>query len=129
MLSIINLIKDSNLSLNDLSKILLETSKQINIKVNNPNKNSLIEKPNKPIVVSLNYAPFDEFWKRYPKKVGKRAAYKVWDKLSPNIDDVMYALSWQINSAQWQKGFIPNPETYLNQGRWMDEPDNNGDPF
>lgn len=68
---------------------------------------------------------FNEFWFRYPKKVGKDAALKAWKKKKPRIDDVMFALAWQINSDQWTKNdgqFIPNPATYLNQGRWMDEP-------
>jgi hypothetical protein len=67
---------------------------------------------------------FNEFWFRYPKKVGKDAAKKAWQKKKPRIDDVMFALSWQINSDQWSKSdgqFIPNPATYINQGRWQDE--------
>lgn len=76
---------------------------------------------------------FDTFWKRYPKKVGKDAALKSWVKLSPRIDDVMFSLSWQINSDNWIKSdgqFIPNPATYLNQGRWKDEPfKNESEPF
>ncbi|MDD4971880.1 MAG: DUF4373 domain-containing protein [Paludibacter sp.] len=68
---------------------------------------------------------FLEFWNKYPKKTGKDAANKSWVKLKPNIDEVLKALSWQIESDQWQKQsgqFIPNPSTYLNQGRWKDEP-------
>lgn len=74
---------------------------------------------------------FLEFWANYPKKTGKDAAWKLWDKLNPNIDDVMYALSWQKESKKWADGYIPNPTTYLNQGRWKDEPDltDNGAPF
>lgn len=68
---------------------------------------------------------FNEFWMAYPKKVGKDAAQKSWAKNKPNIDDVINALQWQVNSEQWSKDkgqFIPNPATYLNQGRWKDEP-------
>lgn len=65
---------------------------------------------------------FDEFWKKYPKKVGKDAACKLWVKLQPDINLVIQNLDWQINSQQWKDGFIPNPATYLNQGRWKDEP-------
>lgn len=70
-------------------------------------------------------AGFDEFWMRYPKKVGKDKALTAWKKKSPRIDDVMYALSWQINSEQWRRDggqFIPHPSTYINEGRWQDEP-------
>ena len=81
----------------------------------------------KPIVKTLlsKSDDFDEFWKAYPKKVGKDAARKAWEKVNPRLDDVMHALSWQVQSPQWFKNsgqYIPNPSTYINQGRWQDEP-------
>lgn len=69
---------------------------------------------------------FDLFWSSYPKKVGKEAARKAWKKLKPNLPLILKALQWQTESAQWSKEngqFIPNPATYLNQGRWQDEPE------
>ena len=66
---------------------------------------------------------FSMFWKAYPKKTGKDAALKLWNKLQPPIADVLKALAWQRASKQWQDGFIPLPATYLNQGRWKDEPE------
>lgn len=67
---------------------------------------------------------FDVFWKHYPKKVGKDKALTAWKKKKPNINFVITALSWQVQCEQWQKDngqFIPNPATYLNEGRWQDE--------
>jgi uncharacterized protein YdaU (DUF1376 family) len=64
---------------------------------------------------------FAIFWSAYPTKTAKDAAFKAWKKVKPNLDDVMTALSWQRDCEQWRKGFIPNPSTYLNQGRWKDE--------
>jgi hypothetical protein len=75
---------------------------------------------------------FQTFWKRYPKKVGKDKALEVWKKKKPSIDDVMFALSWQTESKQWQSEsgkYIPNPATYLNQGRWQDEAPAIEEPF
>ena len=72
---------------------------------------------------------FTIFWTAYPKKTGKDAAYKSWTKAKPRLDDVMYALSWQQDSDQWKRGYIPNPATYLNQGRWKDEEPVEGVPF
>jgi uncharacterized protein YdaU (DUF1376 family) len=72
---------------------------------------------------------FDEFWNYYPKKVGKDKAKTEWNKKKPKIDDVLNALKWQKDSEQWDKGFIPNPATYLSQGRWKDEPTMTGVPF
>jgi uncharacterized protein YdaU (DUF1376 family) len=68
---------------------------------------------------------FDIFWKEYPKKVGKEAARKSWNKIRPNLQDVLKTLAWQKTSKQWfERGgqFIPNASTYLNQHRFLDEP-------
>jgi len=68
---------------------------------------------------------FDVFWRAYPKKTGKDDARRAWSKKKPVLIDVLQALEWQVPSEQWTKQngqFIPNPATYLNQGRWQDEP-------
>ena len=70
---------------------------------------------------------FDEFWQAYPKKVGKDAAWRAWKKLrEPKnvLEAIKSSLDWQRDSEQWTKDggqYIPNPTTYLNQGRWQDE--------
>ena len=71
---------------------------------------------------------FAEFWKAYPKKVGKASCQKAWLKLKPTAElfaHIMSALADQKESEQWKREggrFIPNPLTWLNQGRWDDEP-------
>lgn len=69
---------------------------------------------------------FQEFWKAYPKKAGKGAAEKAWKKAKnrPSIQAILAAIATQKRSEQWQKDggqYIPNPATWLNQGRWEDE--------
>jgi len=91
-----------------------------------------IPKPKKQSQTSLLDDGFEEFWNRYPKRVGKDAAHKSWTKNKVKVDEVLKALEWQIETPQWQKQdgqFIPNPTTYLNQGRWKDEPTHEGNPF
>lgn len=86
-------------------------------------KSSLVE-DSKTIRTKVLDDGFEEFWNYYPKKVGKEAARKSWDKYKPNIELVLHTLAWQIESNQWRKSdgqFIPNPATYLNQGRWQDQ--------
>ena len=71
---------------------------------------------------------FDRFWAIYPNKTGKQAALKAWSKLKPSeeltkviLDAVEYQKTWD----RWTKDggqYIPNPATWLNQGRWEDEP-------
>lgn len=71
---------------------------------------------------------FDAFWQAYPKKVGKEAARKAFSKVkrpTETLDMITDALAWQTKSEQWVRDggqYIPNPATYLNQARWMDEP-------
>lgn len=80
----------------------------------------------KPLRTNVLDDGFEEFWNSYPKKVGKEAARKSWEKYKSNftLDAVLLALDWQIESDQWRRNdgqFIPNPATYLNQGRWQDQ--------
>lgn len=70
---------------------------------------------------------FEVFWKAYPKKVGKGAARKAWDKIKPNAElhkKIITAVEKAKNCDQWQRDngqYIPHPTTWLNQGRWDDE--------
>lgn len=74
---------------------------------------------------------FEEFWKAYPRKNGKGDALKIWSKLKPSKElaaKMIATLSWQKESSDWTKEngkFIPHPSTWLNKGRWDDEPGEN----
>ena len=71
---------------------------------------------------------FEEFWKEYPKKIGKGAVFVSWKKLGkvrPPLVDLLNAIGKQRKSLQWNQDngkYIPNPSTWLNQRRWEDEP-------
>lgn len=77
-------------------------------------------------------ARFDRFWSAYPRKVGKDAAWQEWLRRSPSDDltnQMIASIARQRASAQWLKDggqFIPHPRTWLHQGRWQDEPDDDG---
>jgi hypothetical protein len=72
---------------------------------------------------------FDAFWTAYPKKVGKDAARRAWQKIRPSpdlTDKILAAIAWQRSQGSWLRDggrYIPHPATWLNQGRWDDEPD------
>lgn len=72
-------------------------------------------------------ARFDEFWRAYPKRVGKAAARRAWSrkKLDGMADTIIEHLQARVRSdAQWlaEDGkFIPNPATWLNRDGWDDE--------
>lgn len=64
---------------------------------------------------------FEEFWQRYPRRVGKLAAQKAYQKARKHAS--AEAILAGLMSAQFaeEPRFQPHPATWLNQGRWMDE--------
>lgn len=67
---------------------------------------------------------FAMFWSAYPKKVGKIAARKAFAKVRVPLKVILSAVEEQKTWSQWQKDggqYIPNPTTWLNQGRWDDK--------
>ena len=84
----------------------------------------------KPARVKEPYsAEFLLWWAKYPNKSGKDAAWNAWQnkkraKRLPSVDELIAAVERFRNTDKWQEDggrFIPNPSTWLNQGRWMDE--------
>ena len=115
-----------------------DTKKYVMIQPDTPNDNQMTTKcqhrlgkvrlsqGNNPIVQErVRITAFDYFWELYPKKIGKKKCQDYFDKHRPDMEPIVEALEWQIESEQWNKKdgqFIPNPYTYLNQQRWLDEP-------
>lgn len=69
---------------------------------------------------------FNTFWSEYPRKVGKGAAKKSFEKALKKTDlkTILSAVEAQRQSPQWTRDdgqFIPHPATWLNQERWDDE--------
>jgi hypothetical protein len=66
---------------------------------------------------------FMAFWEAYPSKVGKDAAWRMWQKRKdrPPIGELLAAIEAQKGCDRWQNGYVPNPATWINQGRWQDE--------
>ena len=73
--------------------------------------------------VAIDY-DFEQFWLAYPKKKDKQKAKLAWKKHKPPLDDVLVALSWQRELADWKKEdgkFVKYPERYITAGAWQDE--------
>lgn len=67
---------------------------------------------------------FDQFWRKYPHKVGKQAALKAFaaaKRTGVPWARVMFALDRYIIEKPPDRAWC-NPATWLNQGRWDDEP-------
>ena len=68
---------------------------------------------------------FEQFYKLYPRRVGRFLAEKSFKKLS--VKDkfdaynglINYIKVWKANETE--KQFIPHPSTFINQRRWEDE--------
>lgn len=70
---------------------------------------------------------FNQFYNKYPKKVKKQEVIKWFKKHKPSnelFSSIMNSLEQFRASKDWQKDggqFIPYPITWLNQQRWEDE--------
>ena len=74
-------------------------------------------------VMDVGDVSFERFWEAYPRKVGKKAAWASWKKArdKPSIERILQAVQVAKQTRKWREGIIPNPTTWLNQGRWADE--------
>lgn len=69
---------------------------------------------------------FDDFWRAYPRRVGRGAAVKSWDKMTKALKipaaDILkgchaYAAAMRGKDIQ----YVAHASTWLNQQRWLDE--------
>lgn len=86
-----------------------------------PTQDRRIKKP-------TTYSPdFERFWSEYPRRTGKDAAWKVYQRRKhevPKGDAMSVILERHRQTDQWQREggqYIPHPATWLNQGRWEDD--------
>lgn len=66
---------------------------------------------------------FDEFWSAYPVKAGKSQCLGKWRsrKLDAIADQILADVARKAEKdRRWLEGYIPNPQTYINQDRWND---------
>ena len=66
---------------------------------------------------------FETFWRAYPAKIGKKAAAAAWSKAKdrPPLDEVLAAIDRYRRAKPPDRDWC-HPSTWLNQGRWADEP-------
>lgn len=92
-----------------------------------PTPTDLTSTPN-PVSSSLrdDAAPssFREFWNTYPRRAGKQAAIKAYCKALKTTDaeTVIKGAARFRDDPNREDQFTPHPATWLNQGRWDDEP-------
>jgi len=74
----------------------------------------------------LGEPSFEDFWKAYPRRVGRGAAVKSWDKMTKALKispaDILkgchaYAAAMRGKDIQ----YVAHASTWLNQQRWLDD--------
>ena len=68
---------------------------------------------------------FDTFWAEYPRKVGKIAGKKAFDKAIKltTLEQLLQGVELlKRETAGKELEFIPHPASWLTAGRWDDEP-------
>lgn len=76
--------------------------------------------------VNVNpHTPFDDFWKEYPRRVGRLDAEKAFAKHARKVGAetiIAGARKFAADPNLPDQNFIPHPSTWLNRGGWDDDP-------
>jgi hypothetical protein len=86
-------------------------------------KKERLNTPSSPAKPSME---FDIFWAAYPKKKGKIAGRKAFDKAIKlaTLEQLLQGIELlKRETAGKDITFTPHPASWLNDGRWEDEPD------
>jgi uncharacterized protein YdaU (DUF1376 family) len=67
---------------------------------------------------------FEQFWDIYPRKAGKQEARRAFDRALKvaTIEEIISGARTYATDSNRQPQFTAHPTTWLNQGRWSDEP-------
>ena len=65
---------------------------------------------------------FKEFWKIYPRRIGRKTASKSFHKFDEkHYAKIIYSVHlFARDNIATEERFIPHPTTWLNQERWLD---------
>jgi hypothetical protein len=68
---------------------------------------------------------FDQFWQAYPRREAKLAALKAYKNARrlATAEDILAGVRQYKLRMPEDRQYRPLPASFLNAGRWMDEPD------
>lgn len=74
-------------------------------------------------MVTPDWATFDKFWGIYPRRVGKKAARRAWDKAIRDTEaaKIIHGAARYRDDPRRTPEYTAHPSTWLNAGRWDDE--------
>jgi hypothetical protein len=93
-------------------------------KLQNPPADPAAYPINKPIIKD-SFVGFEEFWQACPRRIGKAAAEKAYAKAvkqTPHQTIMAGIRRYAASRAGQDEQYTVHPATWLNQGRWDDEP-------
>ncbi len=105
-----------------------ELKRLSNNKTNDKKKNIPAEAPFSNGFITPN--KFADFWTLYPRKVDQGKTLTIWNRICTRKDNrptwrqIKSSIIHQKQSERWKDiQFIPHPSTWLNQSRWLDNPE------
>ena len=74
--------------------------------------------------INKDITSFDAFWNIYPRKVGKQDAQKSYERALrlATPEEILQGATRFASDPNRVPTFTPHPATWLNQGRWGDDP-------
>ena len=110
-----------------------DTNKNVNNKKNVNNEKNLKTHTQKPASKTaklkkekVDYTEqFNEFWKQYPRRIAKDAAFKAYESVIKNkkathTEIMMGVMQYAQETENTEPKFIKYPQGWLNSGRWKD---------
>lgn len=72
--------------------------------------------------LSIESKQFDEFWKEYPRREGKKPAFKAFRSAlhRATFEDILAGVIAYRDSDRVRRGYIKLPATWLNEDLWED---------
>jgi hypothetical protein len=120
---IVSSINKSQGNKRKLKTLLKKSLRPSQTKVEDPLKDSFMPLYNNTINNTINNTySFDDFWDLYDKKVGNKDKLRgKYEKLSLQDRELIFLHVPKYKSANPDKQYRKNPETYLNNKSWLDE--------
>lgn len=109
-------------------EVEIEVEVEVEVKAPTPKQEDSLNRSDNGFITSNL---FDRFWDLYPRRDGKGKSLTIWNRICNRKDkqptwlQIKHAIRAQIETPRWKedKKYIPMPATWLNESRWLDDPE------